>query len=91
MGKCPTCGQTEHFHDEPNWPDPFDIPDEFDFGPPPGVWRTKEGEWIAYEELEDSHLLNIVAMLERKFKPDGLFAGIFGLSELKAEVARRSL
>lgn len=89
MGTCPTCGQSPN----DNWPGPddFDIPDDFDYGPPPGVWQTKEKEWIPYDELEDSHLLNIVAMLERKFTPDGLHARVFGLKGLKAEVAKRGL
>lgn len=72
-------------------PDDFDIPDEFDWGPDPGTWRTREGEDIPYKELENSHLLNIVAMLERKFKPDGIHAMVFGLAELRAEARERGL
>jgi len=29
------------------------------------VWRTKEGKQIKIEDLTDSHLLNIIKMLER--------------------------
>ena len=87
MGKCPTCGQSPN----DNWPDDFDIPDEFAWGPEPGIWRTKEGEDIPYEELKDSHLLNIVAMLERTCKPNGLRARMLGLPELRAEAVRRKL
>jgi hypothetical protein len=83
MSVCPKCGHLD--------PDDFDIPDEFESWPPPGVWKTKEGNWIPYEELGDQHLLNIVAMLERKFHPNSVHATIFGMAGLKREVERRRL
>jgi hypothetical protein len=30
------------------------------------LWRTKEGEWVKIRTLETSHLLSILAMLERR-------------------------
>jgi hypothetical protein len=30
------------------------------------TWTTKEGKEIPYSELEDSHLLNILKLIERK-------------------------
>jgi len=86
MTVCPKCG-----HVDPVDPDDFDIPDEFESWPPPGVWQTQNHEWIPYDALGDQHLLNIVAMLERKFHPSSLRARIFGLADLKKEVKRRKL
>lgn len=33
--------------------------------PSPRMWKTKAGELISIKELEDGHLLNIIAMLQR--------------------------
>jgi len=32
------------------------------------IWTTKEGKEIEYKDLEDSHLLNILKLIERKAK-----------------------
>lgn len=64
-------------------PDDFDISDEFD--EPDGMWQTKEGKSIPYEELGDQHLLNILTMLGRSCHH------YHGLEELEAEAAKRGL
>lgn len=35
-------------------------------------WRTKDGQITPIEELEDSHLQNIIRMLERKYPEENL-------------------
>ncbi len=38
------------------------------------IWITKEGESIRYGDLEDSHLVNIIRMLERNLS--AMYGGI---------------
>jgi hypothetical protein len=35
---------------------------------PAGHWKTRAGEVIAFKDMEHSHLLNTIAMLERKLR-----------------------
>lgn len=35
---------------------------------PAGYWQTRAGETIAFVDMEHSHLLNTIAMLERKLR-----------------------
>lgn len=48
-----------------NSPEPFDIGWE-NIGE--SVWVTREGEEIPYEELEDDHLDNIIAMMRSRIE-----------------------
>ena len=41
-----------------------------------GHWETKDGEMIAYEDLRDSHLANILRYIDKKAN-EGMIDGVF--------------
>lgn len=49
------------------------------------VWKCKDGKLIPFEDLSDTHLMNILKMLRRKRKTEGQY------TNLKAMAVQRGL